>query len=120
MKRIEIKAGKFVETPWLRTVEAAAYVGLSRTAFELRAFKVPHGGNSRTRIYHVDVLDRWVNGELPDAPFDADETAIMPQTRRPRIPTLPPGYECALIQPRSGKIFVPRNRQPRVSEKESL
>jgi len=111
MKRIEIR-GKIVETPWLRTAEAAAYVGLSRTAFDNRACNVPHGGNTRTRIYHVGILDKWVNGELDGVPFDgAEETDEHRCFRGRRVSVNFSDEELMLIQPRSGKIFIPRNRR---------
>jgi len=106
MKRIEMKAGRVIETPWLRVAEAAVYVGLSRSCFESRAMNVPHGGNDRTRIYHADVLDQWVAGTLPDVPFDAEYGPDTPHPRRRHHPAANPDAPQVLVQPRSRKVFV--------------
>jgi hypothetical protein len=106
MKRIEIKAGRVIETPWLRVSEAAVYVGLSRSSFEARAANVPHGGNSRTRIYHSEVLDQWVAGTLPDIPFDAEDDGADPRQRRRPRPAADPDEPLVLVQPRSRRVFV--------------
>jgi len=106
MKRIEIKAGRVIETPWLRVSEAAVYVGLSRSSFESRAVNVPHGGNNRTRIYHAEVLDQWVAGTLPDVPFDAEDDGLDHRQRRRRRPAADLDAPLALVQPRSRRVFV--------------
>lgn len=69
MKKVEIRKGKFIETPWLRIEEAAAYVGISRGDFDRRSKNLPHSGSERTRIYNVKTLDAWLNGLYPDIPF---------------------------------------------------
>ena len=68
MREIITKNGKFVKTPWLTVDGAAAYCGLTRSGFMNRAKDLPHGGDSDTRLYHVEVLDAWIRGEL-DIPF---------------------------------------------------
>lgn len=55
---------KVVKSPWLRIEDAAMYCGVSRSMFEAHCANLPHGGGSRARVYHVDVLDRWVRGEM--------------------------------------------------------
>ena len=70
MREIVSKNGnKIVISPWLRIQDAADYCGVSRSAFEAHCDCLPHGGlDARTRLYHVDMLDRWIRGEL-DMPF---------------------------------------------------
>lgn len=80
MKQVSVK-DRVVETPWLRIDEAAAYVGLSRSAFDERSLRVPHGGDDRLRLYHVSILDKWVQGDLPDAPFLAKASKRKPRRR---------------------------------------
>jgi len=54
--------GKVVKSPWLRRQDAADYCGVSRTFFDAHCGGLQHGGDERTRVYHVDVLDRWIKG----------------------------------------------------------
>ena len=51
---------KVVKSPWLRRLDAAAYCGVSSTFFDAHCGELPHGGDVRTRVYHVDVLDKWI------------------------------------------------------------
>ena len=69
MKRIELKKGRVIETPWLRLEEAAAYCGMSRTTFVDRGGSIPYEGDESIKIYHVNILDSFIRGDLPDAPF---------------------------------------------------
>ena len=102
MKEIIFKAGKVIRTPWLRIEEAAAYCGLSRSAFTDHARTLPHSGNDRTRLYNVKTLDAWLNGSL-DIPFDPDKK---PATRHRSYRK--PETDSALVDPVSGKIFKSR------------
>lgn len=72
MREIITKNGKAIKTLWLRVDEAAAYCGLSRTGFMNGAKDLPHGGDPDIRLYHVEVLDAWIKGEL-DVPFSPGE-----------------------------------------------
>jgi len=63
------KGERVVKSPWLRPEEAAAYCGISRSMFEKRAERLPCRRDGRTRLYHVKVLDQWLEGSL-DVPFD--------------------------------------------------
>jgi hypothetical protein len=100
VKRIEVK-GKLIETPWLRSDEAAAYVGLSRSAFDLRAKRLPHTG-VRVRLYDSRILDAWLSGMLPDIPFDEPEEAPPVRARRKRYEKKePPG----VYHPITGKFY---------------
>jgi hypothetical protein len=50
-----------VSTPWLNTAEAAAYCGMSETAFLKRAKDVlPYAGTEKSRRYLPGVLDVWI------------------------------------------------------------
>ena len=86
MKRVEMKKGRVIETPWLRVDEAAAYCGLSRTAFVERSAPIPYEGDESIRIYHVNVLDAFIRGDLPDAPFSkkVPVSDCVPNRRRTR------------------------------------
>ncbi len=101
MKEIKLKNGRIVKTPWLRIEEAASYCGLSRTAFTDHAKNLPHGGDQRTRIYHIKVLDAWIANEL-DTPFSAEKCN---QTRIPRHRKPNSKDEDALVHPDNGKIY---------------
>jgi hypothetical protein len=79
MKQVPV-GDKIVQTPWLRIDEAAAYCGLSRSAFDDRSIRLPHAGDDRMRLYHVETLDRWLRGEIADAPF----TVVARKTTNPR------------------------------------
>ncbi len=76
MKRVEINliegssvTGKVVSTPWLRSDEAAVYCGISETGFLKRAQNLPHSGNEEMILYHTSVLDAFIEGKIPEAPF---------------------------------------------------
>ena len=98
MKKVVVKEGKTVHTPWLRPSEAAAYCSISRTLFDKLAAGLPHGGGRTVRIYHVNVLDDWIAGRL-DVPFDpAEEEAPVRRPRRRR--------EAIELISRSGKVFT--------------
>ena len=64
MKEIIRKNGRNIESCWLNVNEAAAYCGLTKSGFMNRARDLPHGGDSGTKLYHVEVLDAWIRGEL--------------------------------------------------------
>jgi hypothetical protein len=93
------KKNKTIQSPWYRTEDAAAYCGLSRSAFDDRAFALPHAGKYALRIYHEKILDQWLMGEL-GIPFDKEEPA--PEPRRITHVKHVEGY----THPRTGK-FVP-------------
>lgn len=82
MREVIFEDGRrVIKSPWLRIDEAAAYCGISRSCFDDRAREsdLPHGGDGRMRLYHTEVLDRWLNGLLA-APF-----APQPKRRQRRI-----------------------------------
>lgn len=101
MKEVTLKNGKVVKTPWLRIEEAAAYCGLSRSAFNDHSRDLPHSGNERTRLYNVKILDAWLNGTL-DIPFDPPEKLGKRKIKRRE----PVGNEDqSLVHPITGKVF---------------
>jgi len=100
MKRIKMKNGITIETPWMRVGEAAAYCSISRSMFTERAKGLHHAGDSRTRLYNFKLLDAWVNNEL-DIPFSSSKT--FPPVRRRRISKS--DEDLALIHPHTGKIY---------------
>jgi hypothetical protein len=60
MKTVDIDGGR-VETPWLNTAEAAAYCGMSESAFLKKAKNVlPYAGTEKCRKYLPDILDIWI------------------------------------------------------------
>jgi hypothetical protein len=110
VKRVEVKKGRTIETPWLRIDEAAAYCGLGRTTFTARAVGLPHGGDDVVRLYHVGVLDRWLNNEMPQALFDKGPVAAAPAGRRAH-PTTTGSVSSVLVDPINGKIYRPPKRK---------
>jgi hypothetical protein len=113
MKKVElkreegaVKRGVYIETPWLRIEEAAAYCGISRSSFVDRAKNLPYGGDDDCRLYNVSILDKFVNNELTDAPFNKELIGkTRRRSRRVRIPTV---GDNAIVHPLNGKIFRPR------------
>jgi hypothetical protein len=110
MKKVElrrpdgsVKRGVYIETPWLRIEEAAAYCGISRSSFMARARNLAHAGDDNCRLYHVRLLDQFVKGELPEAPFNPAK-AIQKKRRRRRQATVP-APEPMVINPLNGKII---------------
>jgi hypothetical protein len=101
VKEIRLKNKRVITTPWLRIDEAAAYCSLSRSTFLAHANKLPFGGNSRTRIYHVNILDEWLASRFNEN----IEDAISPQRT---ISPASPGQDMELVNPRNGKIFRPK------------
>lgn len=106
MKRIELKNGKIIETPWLRVEEAAAYCGVARSTFVERAGDtLTFSGDVNLRLYHCDVLDAFLNGERQDATFKKrDSTERRPRRYRRTKRDLSMG----LVDPGTGKIYAPR------------
>ena len=100
MKEITFKNNRSIRTPWLRIGEAAAYCGLSRFAFSAHGSHLPHGGNNRTRIYHVDVLDDWIANR-----FDEDkETEDYPKVDGARTIRLTTKDGMEIVNPQNGKV----------------
>ncbi|MEI6315223.1 MAG: hypothetical protein WCO89_10165 [Syntrophus sp. (in: bacteria)] len=60
---------KTIVTPWRRVEEAAAYCGLSLTAFTERAQHLPYGGDRTIKLYHTDTLAAFIGGNLPEDPY---------------------------------------------------
>ena len=110
MKEISLKDGRIIKTPWLRIDEAAAYCGLSRTAFTKHAQALPHGGDPRTRLYDEKILDAWIRNELPDIPFTLadDESAGVSKKKGPRTSRIP--ADMPLIHPRTGKVYASKEK----------
>ena len=104
MKEVALKNGKTIKTPWLRIEEAAAYCGLSRSAFTEHSIarNIPHSGNERTRLYNTKVLDAWLNGNY-GPPFDIDKK---PKIRRRFYRQ--PDESLGLVHPITGKVFKSR------------
>lgn len=101
MKEVTLKKGKIIKTPWLRIEEAAAYCGLSRSAFNDHSRDLPHSGNERTRLYNVKILDAWLSGTL-DIPFDPLKK------KKNRWRQLPfQRAELGLVDPGTGKVYQP-------------
>ncbi len=117
MKRVEFrKAGdntvvKIIESPWLRINEAAAYCGVSPTSFTRRAAKLPYAGDEDLKLYHVKVLDQFVEGTFPDAPFSREQAVEeRPKWRRRR--STGAASATAYINPTTGKVHMPRQPYP--------
>jgi hypothetical protein len=102
MKRIEVRKNKVVESPWLRIEEAAAYCGMSRSTFCARATasRLPFSGEQDFKLYHIKILDAWINNDLPESPFDADPVLPGQITRRIRRQL----GDNRLINPVNGKV----------------
>ena len=101
---------KMIESPWLRVEEAAAYCGISRTAFTQRAHRLPYGGDHIIKLYHINILDAFIEGRLPDAPF-TPEASPPPIRRRQRAVTM------SLTDPVTGKVryapgYGPEKKKP--------
>ncbi|MEI6315224.1 MAG: hypothetical protein WCO89_10170 [Syntrophus sp. (in: bacteria)] len=115
MRRVEIfqeTAGgtirkKMIESPWLRVEEAAAYCGISRTAFTQRAHRLPYGGDRIFKLYHINILDAFIEGRLPDAPFSPEGEPPKTPIRRSRTVTM------SLTHPITGKICYPKGMEPK-------
>lgn len=104
MKEIKLSKEKSLKTPWLRVSEAAAYCGISRSTFLRYADQLPHGGSSRTRIYHVKILDAWIANDL-DIPFEPDKESTK---SKPKFYGPGPDHTAAsetLIHPKNGKTY---------------
>lgn len=104
MREVIIKKGVKLRSPWLRIGEAAVYCGLSESAFRDHAKGLDHGGDSRNRRYHVNVLDKWVNNEFPDCPFTPDREDRRKPRKRIRVNSNQ--EDMSLVHPNTGKVFV--------------
>lgn len=93
---------KTVESPWLRQEEAAMYCGISRSAFRSRAEgKLPHGGDKYLKLYHTKILDAFIEGRIPDAPFGAEPVPVRRGKRKRRKISDQDG----IVDPVSGKFY---------------
>ncbi len=62
MKKLLLKGGKEIVTPWLNVEEAAVYCGISRRKFSLAVA----GGEisaGRDKHFHVEELDKFLKGD---------------------------------------------------------
>lgn len=109
MKQVSIK-DRIVETPWLNADEAAAYCGLARSTFDDRSMAVPHAGDDRKRLYHVEILDKWVVGDLPDAPFAPTAGRYNPRRKRMSCSTFRSKEPIVLYDPVTGKAYPSRKK----------
>ena len=106
MKEVDLEDGhKVIKTPWLRVEEAATYCGISKTRFLKSSKDLPHGGDDRTRIYHIKVLDAWMNNEL-DVPFNPEKKANA--SHRRRRPSVDNNDNVGIVNPINGKIYKPK------------
>lgn len=106
MREVKFKDGTTVVSPFLRVKHAAAYCGLSRSAFVSRAERVglPSTGDKGARIYKADILQAWVEGRLPDVPFTPSKDSNRTAKKRPNR-KIRPGETMALIDPINGKVY---------------
>ena len=98
---------KTIVTPWRRVEEAAAYCGISRTAFTQRAHRLPYGGDRIFKLYHINILDAFIEGRLPDAPFSPEGEPPKTPIRRSRTVTM------SLYPPIIGKICYTKVMAPK-------
>ena len=105
MKEVTLKNGVVIKTPFMKTVEAAAFCGLARSTFESKGKNLPYAGSSKNRRYHVDVLTAWIEGRLDGIPFDPEKTV----TGR-RKPPMARGKFRGLVHPITGKVYLNRDR----------
>ena len=109
MKVIKMSEDREVRTPWLNVLEAACYCGLSVNAFRMHATDdVPHGGQGRTRRYHIDILSSWINNEL-DVPFPRPVNPSKKRKVKPRRRTATGKTGSAgqvLVHPKNGTTLV--------------
>lgn len=108
MKRIEIKKKGdrtvTIETKWLRIDEAAAYLGVNRSTFDLLRRRIPNGKvSSDVVVYDCLVLDRFANNELPEEVYEP-ETVGGGMQKRQRGPSRF-GSQEGLTDPNSGKVY---------------
>lgn len=104
MKEVVLNKNRVIKTPWLRIEEAAAYCGLSRVTFDAHAKdSLPHGGDARTRLYHVKILDAWVANQL-DTPFKPQAKGSPPKKRR-RAAARGSDGAIGIIDRQTGKVF---------------
>jgi len=114
MKRVELKNGRVVETPWLRIEESAAYCGMARSTFLEKAKNLPYGGDEHLRLYHSKVLDMFLAGEYPGVPFAARVEAPVPRRRRrTRKHSDDP---CLIVDPVTGEVHRPPSKTGEVAE----
>ena len=106
MKKIELKKGRVIETPWLRIEEAAAYCGLARSTFLERVNRLPHGGDENLRLYNCRVLDLFLAGDYPDVPFGGGPAPTPARRRRSRSAA----DSRQLVDPVTGEIHRPPGR----------
>lgn len=108
MKVIVLDDGTRIETPWLRGMrEAAAYCSVGRSVFCRAAGLLPHRGKGKVRLYHIDTLDAWLSGELPDVPPPGI-------SRKRRLSTAvnrrkAPARSGTLIHPKTRQTYGPRS-----------
>jgi hypothetical protein len=106
MREVKFKDGTTVVTPFLRVKHAAAFCGLSRTAFEDRAARVglPSVGGKGLLLYKADILQAWVEGRLPEVPFtpakEKRAAKKRPNRKRRRGEKI-----MALVDPVDGKAY---------------
>lgn len=104
MKEVDLEDGKkVIKTPWLRLEEAATYCGISKTKFLEISNDIPHAGDARIRIYHIRVLDAWMNNEL-DVSFNPNKKA----KNRRRRPSVDNNDNVGIVNPINGKIYKPK------------
>jgi len=62
VKKIVLKDGEEIYTPWLTVDEAAKYCGYKRSTFyaKRKKFPVPYAGDEGNQRYHIMVLDAWM------------------------------------------------------------
>jgi len=111
MKEIKMGNGRTITTPWLRREEAAKYCGISQSMFDSHSRDLPHGGDNRIRLYDVRVLDKWMNNEIPECPFDLPKkkrntsAAAKAMADRKTRTVLKEDEDMTLVHPGNGKVY---------------
>ena len=108
MREIKFKNGTTVYSPNLRVDQAAAFCGWCRTTFESRAARAglsSFGG--KPLLYHVDILQAWLEDRLPGVPYTpAKEKKTAKKRRNPKRRR---GEVVPLMDPVDGKTYSPKD-----------
>jgi len=70
-----------------------------------------HAGDDDCRLYHVRLLDQFVKGELPEAPFNPAKASQ--KKRRRQTPGYGPGVRADGNQPSQREDYPSKRRKER-------
>ena len=108
----KVDNGVTISSPWHNVNEAAAHCRMTRQTFAKKRGNLPYGGTDKHKLYHQDVLDRFIR-TLRESKNDEDvqqvgpAEAARPMQMPPRVRRRKHDEKVGVYDPGTRRIYAP-------------